>query len=302
MATLVTGTTLTFKMAGARGDGCDRGQACATILVPSAEPSAENAMVHTRPPTPPIARRITLPQARRKLPAIDRRVIEMRPPYDLHRKQVALTCGYHDSCVRYPSRRPRYKAGQALDWNDNNGTVPVTKAVFFTASVRSAVPGTRVATVGFRFHRAGRDEGFPCQTLVASVRSYPTGALLFNVMFEHTAPARGLRPIPLLSSARTDVPNVVARIGTMVDDPCPYFTPKHFHTHVEPLGHDRRVAYARNTSLLHRLRVIPDVNGCGREACDGPTYPGPRWSAPYYRLWTFRWTWRVRTRSGALVR
>jgi hypothetical protein len=237
----------------------------------------------------------------RKPPSIDRRVILMRPPYDLRRRHVALTCGYHDSCMRFPLRPLHYLKGNGLDWNDNNGTAPETRAVFFTASAYSAVPGARIGTVSFRFHRSGRDEGFPCHTIVATVRSYPTKELLFSVMYEHTAPIKRLRPIRIYSGRRTAVPNVVVRIGTMVNDPCPYFTRPHYHTHVEPLAHARRVAYARNTSRAGGLRVVPDVNGCGLFACDGPVYPGIRWRRPYYELWTFRWIWRAHARSGVLV-
>jgi hypothetical protein len=270
-------------------------RACRALAVALHEPRATAAPSPLVSPARPAHR----PAPKKRIPAIDRRVILMHPPYDLRRRRVALTCGYHDSCKRYPERRPAYLAGDGLDWNDNNGTVPVTKAVFFTASARAAVPGTRIATVSFTYHRPGRDPGFPCATLVANVRAYPSGRVLFRVMYEHTVPIRSLRAFGVYAGVPSAVPDVVARIGTMTNDPCPYFTKNKFHVHVEPLDHDAGVAYAKNMAGRGRLREIPDVNGCGDEACAGPAYPGPRWRRPYYALWTFRWTWYASRSTGA---
>ncbi|MCA1833133.1 MAG: hypothetical protein ABR548_05025 [Actinomycetota bacterium] len=278
---------------------------CAASTAASARIPQEPEPVTTT--TSPVAPPVPTPQAQEppkaapRIPAIDRRVILMHPPYNNHQRQVAMTCGFHDSCKRYAGRHPAYKSGDALDWNDNNGTVPETKAVFFSASAYSKVPGTRIASVSFTRHVAGRDRGFPCYTLVANVRSYPSRALLFRVMYQHAVPIRGLKSIPIYSGARGAVPNVVVRIATMVNDPCPFFTKKNFHVHVEPLDHNRRVAYARNITRHGRARVIPDVNGCGSEACNGPVYPGPRYRSPYYTLWTYRWTWYARSSTGAVL-
>jgi len=248
------------------------------------------------------------PRPAAKAPRFDTRQIVMRPPYDLHRKQVALSCGFHDSCKRFPSRSPHYFGGDGLDWNDNNGTVPETKSVFFTASAHAAV-AKRIAAVRFEFHPAGRDFGYPCNTLVAKVYSMPDRKPLFRVMYEHVVPVRGLKGFDIVAQAQPFVParhkatlapppNVVRKIGNMREDPCPFFTHGQLHAHVEPQGHQRFVSYERNGKInAAGLRVVPDVNGC-LGACDGPVYPGPRWSAPYSALWTYRWSWVTDTRSG----
>jgi hypothetical protein len=231
----------------------------------------------------------------------------MMPPYDLRRTRVALSCGYHDSCKRFVGRSPHYRAGDGLDWNDNNGTLPVTRAVFFSASAHAATR-SRIATVRFEFHPSLRDPGYPCQTLVARVYSMPDRRLLFRVMYEHVVPIRGLHGFDVVASADgfhpdhrratpAPAPNVVHRIGTMADDRCSFFTPGQLHAHVEPQSHARFVSYEKNVERNgNAARVLPDVNGCS-EACSA-AYPGPRWRAPYWSLWTFRWSWTVDTRSG----
>lgn len=229
----------------------------------------------------------------------------MRPPYDLGRRQVALTCGYHDSCKR---RGRSYPAGDGLDWNDNNGTVPETRAVYFTASAHASKIG-HIAKVVVEFHPAGRDYGYPCHTVVANVVSVPENLLLFRVMYQHVVPA-GPRVFAIVGSPGDHpVPNVIRRIGTMVDDPCPFFSKAAdgrplLHAHVEPSRiRAPFVGYAKNAHHdRHGVRVIPDVNGCHKEACSGPVYPGPRWRHPYWELWTFRWAWTVESRTGRVRR
>lgn len=261
-------------------------------------------------PSPEIARPAPKPRkvaaARRKPKGPESRVILMRPPYDMHRRRVALTCGYHDSCKRYPGRRPQYPAGFGLDWNDNNGTWPETKAVYFTASAYAPRARTRIATVSFLYYKPGRVFGYPCSTLVAVVRSYPRNQELFRVMYQHVAPTNRLRPFPVYgvpTGANPNAkPNVVMRIGTMINDPCAYFTRTEegrplFHAHVEPQRHNTRVRFRINRTKNSRgWRVIPDVNGC-RNACSGPAYPGPRMGGPYWKLWTTSWSWRVDSRG-----
>lgn len=253
------------------------------------------------------------PHARAARPGPDVRRIFMRPPYNLSMRRIALTCGFHDSCKRYPDRLSHYRRGSGLDWNDNNGTWPETRGVYFTLSAHASRPGTRVATVTWEYHRAGRDYGYPCSTLVARVWSHPKPVELFRVMYQHVVPTRRLGPLRIYSVAATvpieqSKPNVVVRIAEMSNDPCAFFTRLAdgrplYHVHVEPSRYRHPfVRYRANTSINRSgFRVIPDVNGC-REACNGPFYPGPRFRNEYWKMWTYNWRWSVDRRSGTVVR
>jgi hypothetical protein len=241
----------------------------------------------------------------------------MRPPYDLSHRSIGLTCGYHESCKRLPWRTPPYLTGKAIDWDDNGGTVPNSRAVYFTASAQATTTAP-IALVTFRFYPAGSAPQYPCHTLVATVHNYADRAPLFTVVYEHVRPlpnlhslvvrGNGAGPLSLNrahATPATSVPNVVARIGTMADDPCPYYQRDAlgrplYHAHVGAGTVARNVGFWMNTERWSSgIRAIPDANGCGA-ACTS-TYPGPRWRLPYWQLWTYMWHWQVRVPTGRIA-
>src|ERR1043166_5222678 len=85
------------------------------------------------------AARLRDPNEIRSLPLADSgaRQIVMRPPFDLRHSSIGLTCGYHQSCKRIPWRTPPYVSGKAVDWDENNATIPNSRSVFFTASAQA---------------------------------------------------------------------------------------------------------------------------------------------------------------------
>ena len=265
------------------------------------------------------AARLRDPGEIRRQPLVDSgaRQIVMRPPFDLRHRSIGLTCGYHESCKRMPWRTPPYLSGKAIDWDDNNATIPNSRAVFFTASA-DAQTTAAIAYISFTFHAAGTAAGYPCHTLIATVRDISSHRPLFSMVYQHVKPVRGLKqyvihgngqaPVALSRANLTPAtsrPNVVLRIGTMADDPCPFYSRDAagaplYHAHVGPGASARGVRLSMNVEHSSTgLRAIPEANGCG-PACTA-SYPGPRWRWPYWQLWTYAWQWRVSVPGGRLI-
>lgn len=182
---------------------------------------------------------------------------------------AALSCGWHETCISpYPS-------GVGLDWNDDNGTVPVSRYTFFRVRTyaNSGSTNSYVGSVKLKW-RQGAVYG-NCNEVLAEVRRPADFQIQATVRFLHVK-----RWDEVTYGLYGNGSGILFKTtsGTMIDDSNNGCGWKGFHTHV---WHTGNVAVIGNGN-------IPNANACGNYACTGRyANPASQWDRRFSYYFTY---------------